>query len=89
MGRRHSAGGGGGAENANSPTPLRPAALTVGDVAAELQISLRKVEELVASGELPSFKVGAFRRVSRAALDDFMANGGAPTRRGQTRRDSA
>ncbi len=44
--------------------------LTVADVAAELQMSVRHVYRLVERGELPSVRVGRKRRIEP---DDFAA----------------
>jgi excisionase family DNA binding protein len=62
--------------------PAKPAAdgaaLTVPEVAAVLRCSESKAWRLVWDGRLASFKIGRLVRVSRAQLDAFMANGGAP-----------
>jgi excisionase family DNA binding protein len=47
-------------------------AYTVGQAAQLLSLSYSKVEKLVASGELPSFKIGKSRRISGAAIEDFV-----------------
>lgn len=60
------------------PTEPKPgrAALTVPESAYLLNVSCNKVWALIASGDLPSFKVGRKRLISRQAVDDFMARGG-------------
>lgn len=47
-------------------------AYTVPEVMAQLRISRSKVYELMATGELPSIKIGALRRVPAKALDRFI-----------------
>lgn len=42
------------------------------DTASQLSLGLRKVEQLVASGQLDSFKVGKARRVTGQAIQDFI-----------------
>lgn len=56
-----------------------PVAYRLCDVAAKLALGLRTVEGLVATGELNSFKVGRARRVSAAAIDEFLAERRAPS----------
>lgn len=41
-------------------------------VAEQLAISARTVARLIASGELPSMKVGRSRRIRREALRDWL-----------------
>ena len=41
--------------------------------AAELGIGRSKVFELMASGALPSVRIGRSRRITRQALEDFVA----------------
>lgn len=53
-------------------------AYTIPEVAGVLKCSERKVAQLIADGRLTAFYVGDLCRVSRAALDRFMAIGGAP-----------
>jgi hypothetical protein len=54
-------------------------AYTYAGVARELSCSERKVQQLVSDGILEVFYVGPqMPRVSRSALEDFMAKGGAP-----------
>jgi excisionase family DNA binding protein len=43
--------------------------LTVRELAAYLRVSRRKAYELVATGEVPSFRVGSSLRIPRAELD--------------------
>ena len=52
-------------------------ALTAEDAAEYLQISLKTALKLLRSGELPAAKVGRQWRISRQALDDFLAGAGA------------
>lgn len=47
-------------------------AYTIGQAAQLLSLSYSKVEKLIASGELASFKVGKARRISGAAIEDFI-----------------
>ncbi|MBI2304632.1 MAG: helix-turn-helix domain-containing protein [Chloroflexi bacterium] len=46
--------------------------LKVEEVMARLQISRPVVYRLLQSGELPSLKIGRSRRVSEAALEEFI-----------------
>jgi excisionase family DNA binding protein len=46
----------------------------VSEAAEMLGVSSRQVERLVASGALPSVKVGASRRIRRADLEAFVAS---------------
>lgn len=43
-------------------------------VAAELNISIRSVARLLSSGALPKTKVGNVSRISRAALEKYLAS---------------
>ena len=45
--------------------------LTLDDIAAELKVSRSMAYKLVNSGEIDSYRVGRFLRVTRAALDRF------------------
>lgn len=47
--------------------------LTTGEVADYLGSSERFARGLIASGALPSLKIGALRRVRRSDLDEFVA----------------
>jgi excisionase family DNA binding protein len=47
-------------------------AFSVGSAAKVLDLSLRKVRELVATGEIPSFKIGASRRILRSELEAYL-----------------
>jgi excisionase family DNA binding protein len=53
--------------------PPRVSSFTLPEVAFELRCSVRKVQEMVALGELTSFKVGRSSRVSRVALEEFQS----------------
>jgi excisionase family DNA binding protein len=53
------------------------AVFRVREVARTLQISDRSARRLIASGELPSIRIGRCRRVSASALAAFIAKGGA------------
>lgn len=52
---------------------IMPEALTVRDVARRLKLSVTRVNELVYSGQLPSYKVGNSRRVDPSDLAEFIA----------------
>ena len=54
-----------------SPPPGRKS-LTVPEVAWSLGVSVRTIEYLVSTGELPSVKLGRRRLISSAALDEFL-----------------
>lgn len=51
-----------------SPTML----LTAEEAAAELRIARRRIFEMIADGTLPSVKIGKSRRITRAALEDYI-----------------
>jgi excisionase family DNA binding protein len=46
--------------------------LTPEQAAAELQIARRRIFEMIADGTLPSVKIGKSRRISRAALEEYV-----------------
>ncbi|MFC7306060.1 helix-turn-helix domain-containing protein [Streptomyces monticola] len=48
--------------------------LDVDQVAARLRISRWKVYDLIRSRELASFKVGRLRRISEAAVHDYISH---------------
>ena len=48
--------------------------LTVVDAAKHLRISRSKVYELLASGELPSVRIGRNRRITMSDLAEFVEN---------------
>ena len=51
-----------------------PLAYTVLAVAALLQIGRTTVYELIRTGELPAIKIRRCRRVTRAAIDAYLAD---------------
>lgn len=51
-----------------------PLLLTVPQVAEQLNTSRRFVDSLIATGDLPSIKIGAARRVQRDVLLKFIAD---------------
>lgn len=53
---------------AASPTIL----LTAEETARELRIARRRVFELIRTGDLPSVKIGKSRRISRAAVEEYV-----------------
>jgi excisionase family DNA binding protein len=53
-------------------TQERPLAHCREEAAARIGISLRKLDELIASKEIPSLKIGKRRLVSEAALVSFV-----------------
>lgn len=63
----------------STSTVLAPAVLTVPEVATYLKVSEAHVYRLIQRGEhnggIPSRKVGRSLRVSRAWLDEWIANG--------------
>ena len=75
---RENAGGGGGT---NDLKPAPDEVFDVGEVAALFKVGERVVWQLVADGKLDTFYVGDRLRISRVAIDTFMANGGAPSSR--------
>ncbi|MGW9550703.1 helix-turn-helix domain-containing protein [Citricoccus zhacaiensis] len=52
--------------------------LTVEEVAGELRVHENTVRGYLRDGSIPSTKLGGVYRVARAALDEWMANGGKP-----------
>jgi excisionase family DNA binding protein len=58
----------------DNATGVAPALLKPEDVARALQVGRTKVFELIRSGELRSIKLGHHRRVSPAALADYVAS---------------
>ena len=46
--------------------------MTIGDVASSLQLSVKSVRRFVASGELPSEKVGSMYRISQKDFNEFV-----------------
>lgn len=48
--------------------------LTRAEVAEQLRVSLRHSDGLIASGEIPSVKIGARRLVRAEALDAYVAS---------------
>ena len=46
--------------------------LTPEETARELRIARRRVFELIRLGTLPSVKIGKSRRISRAAIEDYV-----------------
>jgi excisionase family DNA binding protein len=74
---RRDAGASARADDPRKPDP-HVDAFTVPEVAYLLQCSSREVWHLIRADRLDSFQIGRARRVSRAALDAFMAGGGAP-----------
>ncbi|RFU82888.1 DNA-binding protein [Streptomyces triticagri] len=52
---------------------MTAAVLTVPQVAERLRISAWKVYDLIRSRELASFKVGRCRRISEAAVHDYVS----------------
>lgn len=47
--------------------------LTVEEVAGELRIARRRIYEMIRTGELPSVKIGKSRRITRAAVEEYVA----------------
>jgi len=62
--------------------PLTP--LTVKEAAAELRISLRRVYEMCAGGELRAFKIGRSLRIPPEALEECRQHGQTAARRRQS-----
>lgn len=46
--------------------------LTAEEAAAELRIARRRIFEMIADGTLPSLKIGKSRRITRAALEEYV-----------------
>ena len=56
-----------------SPTKTVPLAHSVDEACAALSIGRSRLYELIASGELPSIKLGRRRLISHASLEAFIA----------------
>lgn len=56
-------------------TPVEIRLLNTKQTAKALQVSTRTIQNLIASGQLPSVNIGRSRRVSVDAIDDFIRNG--------------
>jgi excisionase family DNA binding protein len=65
------------AEHDGGSVSDRQLAYTVPDTAQALSISNRKAWELVHSGVIKSIKIGRSRRVTRKALEEYIASLGA------------
>jgi excisionase family DNA binding protein len=72
---------------AAADTDHKPLLYRAGEVADLLAIGESAVWELILSGRLPSVKIGASRRVSRAALEAFVAGLEAPADGSRTAQD--
>lgn len=48
--------------------------LTLGDTGRLLSVSERTVRRLVSSGDLPSVSIGGCKRITRRAVEDFLAS---------------
>jgi excisionase family DNA binding protein len=57
---------------------VEPGGMTYEEAGRYLGCTDRMVRQLVAAGKLPAYYIGRSARVSRAACDRFMAEGGAP-----------
>ena len=55
------------------PVSLPPLLLTVTETARLLSLSVRTVDEFVASGVIRSVRINRSRRISRAAVERFVA----------------
>lgn len=62
----------GGCSDVARPSAGLPLLLTVAEAAESLRLSRTRLYELVATGELPSVKIGRSRRVSGQALRDYV-----------------
>ena len=60
-------------DQAAAPPAPRPAFLTTAEVAARLRISLTLAKRMVATGQIPSLKLGARRVVPVAVLERMVA----------------
>lgn len=56
------------------------------EAAALLGVAYATIYERMNRGELPSFKLGQFRRIKRADLDAWVARQGVPTNPPEARR---
>jgi excisionase family DNA binding protein len=62
-----------GAFDAPASSSIAPMLLTVRQVEAALQLGRTRTYELLRSGQLPMLRVGRLIRVSRVALEDWIA----------------
>jgi excisionase family DNA binding protein len=46
--------------------------LTAEEAAAELRIARRRIFEMIREGTLPSVKIGKSRRITRAAIEEYV-----------------
>jgi excisionase family DNA binding protein len=63
----------GGDSDARTPASTPPLLLTVRQVEAALQLGRTRTYELLRSGQLPTLRVGRLIRVSRVALEEWIA----------------
>jgi excisionase family DNA binding protein len=63
----------GGDSDARTSSSTPPLLLTVRQVEAALQLGRTRTYELLRSGQLPTLRVGRLIRVSRVALEDWIA----------------
>jgi excisionase family DNA binding protein len=61
-------------------TTAQPIAYSVAEAAEALRISLRKMEDLVASGAVPTFRIGRRRLIRRSDLEAFVDRHVQPSR---------
>lgn len=77
MSNEYPTGHGGFQLSQNIVMPLDPVLLRPSDVAALLQLSRSHVYELIASGAIPSLRVGRAIRIRRQDLDHWVNKQGA------------
>jgi excisionase family DNA binding protein len=56
-----------------SAKSVKPAFFTERTLAAYLSVSDRRIRNWIRRGELPSYKLGASRRIDPADVEDFLA----------------
>lgn len=57
----------------NDVTQTSPELLTIKDVAALLQVSIKQVRRIIESGELTYYRIGRLYRVAPHDVDAFLA----------------
>lgn len=67
-----------------SPPTRRPRLLTAEEVADRLQVTGAWVREMARRGEIPSLKLGRYRRFSAEAIDAWLQDRAAATYKRRT-----
>lgn len=76
-------------KNVVAVKPIEVLLLNIEQVAAALQVSRRTVENLIASGQLPSVPIGRSRRVFSDTLREFARTGVAEIKKANEETETA